>query len=90
MSIISKKYVAYYRVSTKKQGRSGLGLEAQRHVLALAGAGHSGISMTAQGMLSPVKSLSMLVALGQGLKVRRASTRCLSCPSRDRCAIRPQ
>ena len=71
-------------------GDAGLGLEAQRHVLALAGAGHSGISMTAQGMLSPVKSLSMLVALGQGLKVRRASTRCLSCPSRDRCAIRPQ
>ena len=28
------KFVAYYRVSTKKQGRSGLGLEAQRDSIA--------------------------------------------------------
>jgi len=42
-----KRYVAYYRVSTKKQGRSGLGLEAQKAaVLSMAQA--NGTSVLAE------------------------------------------
>lgn len=40
MSISIVKYIAYYRVSTKKQGKSGLGLEAQQKAVREMAARH--------------------------------------------------
>jgi len=71
-------------------GDAGLALDDQAQVLALAQAHCAGISLAPHGMLAPVKSLSMLVPLGEGLRPRAASGRCNCCPSRDRCAIRPR
>ena len=39
---MSSRFVAYYRVSTDRQGRSGLGLEAQRDAVMRHVASHDG------------------------------------------------
>jgi len=69
-------------------GDPGVPLEQQARVLALADAARIGIHTSGAGMLSPVKSLSFLVALGPDLRRRSASGRCNCCPSRDRCAVK--
>lgn len=69
-------------------GDAGLALDQQASVLALAGSIRIAVSATGTSMLSPVKSLSLLVALGRGLDSRRAPGRCDCCPSRDRCGAK--
>jgi hypothetical protein len=69
-------------------GDPGVSLEQQSRVLALSDAARIGIQTTGTGMLSPMKSLSFLVALGPNLRRRAAQGRCNSCPSRDRCTLK--
>lgn len=42
-SLTGPRFVAYYRVSTDRQGRSGLGLDAQREAVARHAAGTGGV-----------------------------------------------
>jgi hypothetical protein len=69
-------------------GDPGVPLEQQARVLALADAARIGIHTNGAGMLSPMKSLSFLVALGPTLRRRSAPGRCNCCPSRDRCTVK--
>jgi DNA invertase Pin-like site-specific DNA recombinase len=45
MSPVKPKYISYHRVSTDKQGRSGLGLEAQQATVKQYLAGHGGVEL---------------------------------------------
>lgn len=68
-------------------GDPGLPLEQQSIVLTLAVSSQCGIAATEAGMLAPVQSLSLLVALGRNLRPRSGKARCTGCPSRDRCTM---
>lgn len=67
------KYVVYYRVSTKKQGESGLGLEAQQRDVALFLNSYSGtpyqVIATVQDVLSGKGGLSERPALREAVEL---------------------
>jgi len=69
-------------------GDAGLALGEQHAVLALAEARSQGITTTRLGMLSPVKSLTFVVALGDAIP-ESSALRCDRCAGRHRCSIRP-
>jgi len=70
-------------------GDDDIALDQQPAVLTLADAEQIGITASTPGMLSPVRSISFVVALGHGLAGRSAAGgRCKRCPSRDRCTSR--
>jgi hypothetical protein len=71
-------------------GGNGLPLDQQGAVVALAGGAQLGVGVTAQGMLYPVKSRSMVIGVGTGLTAKPLLRRCESCSSRGTCVYRAQ
>lgn len=74
--------------SSLSPGCSGFTLDQQTAVVAMAGGDRLGISVTSHGMLTPVKSRSLIVAIGTGLSAQPLHRRCESCSSRKQCRYR--
>jgi hypothetical protein len=66
-------------------GHSDFPLTFQPVLAELAQSHFAGIEITSGGMLAPVKSLSMLIGIGQGLRRRTRSAACRECPSFAKC-----
>ncbi|MCP4005048.1 MAG: hypothetical protein GY725_12715 [bacterium] len=69
-------------------GQNDVDLSEQRVVVEVAGAERIGVELTSACMLAPVKSLSMLIGLGQGLPKWTHAQACELCSSRDTCRLR--
>jgi hypothetical protein len=69
-----------------RPGDPGLALDAQGAVLRLAQADTIEISLSAGGVMCPVKSCSMVLGVGIGLPAVKWS-RCDQCPNRDKCRV---
>ena len=70
-------------------GDPGLELSAQALVLRLSGAEQIGISLYRDSLLHPLKSVSVVFAVGRDLP-RVTLSRCERCPSRKRCTLNSQ
>jgi hypothetical protein len=69
-------------------GGTGVDLSEQRVVVELAAAGRIGVELTSSCMLTPVKSLSMVIGVGHGLPTWTHAQACNLCSSRDHCRLR--
>ena len=70
-------------------GGTGIDLAAQRVVVELASAQRIGVELTQTCMLTPLKSVSVLIGLGHGLPTWTRAQACELCASRDSCRLRP-
>lgn len=70
-------------------GDAGFPLDQQAMVVALSGGERVGVGVNAQGMLFPVKSLSMVIGIGDRNQLHQhAPRRCDNCSSRQVCRFR--
>lgn len=69
-----------------RAGDPGLALDAQRTVLALAGAERLGVRLSSALMMSPTKATSFVQGVGLDLP-HEAWSRCDACRFRERCAL---
>ncbi len=69
-------------------GGTGIDLSEQRVVVELASANRIGVALTSTCMLTPVKSISMVIGLGHGLPTWTHAQACNLCASRDHCRLR--
>ena len=69
-------------------GEDGIDISQQAVVLQLARSAEIGISQRCGGMLTPRKSLSMMVGFGARMPMWTRGERCARCGARDRCPHR--
>lgn len=69
-------------------GDNGFDLRAQAQVVALAGGSDIGIRVTNAGVLSPAKSLTLVMGMGKRMPRWRRGDSCGSCEARKRCPYR--
>jgi hypothetical protein len=95
---LSRRALAMVRLTARQRGleagsaiqlgQPGWPLSAQPLLAELAEAHSAGIDVTAAGMLSPVKSLSMIIGIGQGLRRWTQNQACRECPAYESCEHR--
>jgi hypothetical protein len=69
-------------------GEDGFEISQQAAVLELSRSADIGVSQTTSGMLSPRKSLSMVIGFGSRMPKWSRGERCAVCAARDRCPHR--
>lgn len=67
-------------------GMPGWAIEEQRRLFALAGAGRIGVSLTSSGMMTPRKSVSLVVGFGPEMEPGEHAETCSCCQMKSGCA----